>query len=51
MQREYYNRDYVYFDKVLWQKKKGGFKSRGGIKGREIKKCVLKKETKIYPVF
>ena len=34
-------RDFMYFDGVLWQKKKGRFKRRGGIKGREIKRVVF----------
>ena len=34
-------RDFMYFDGVLRQKKKGRFKRRGGIKGREIKRVVF----------
>jgi hypothetical protein len=34
MQREYYNKDFMYFDKILWQKKKedskGEVVSKGG---------------------
>jgi len=33
-------------------KRRGGFKKRGGIKGREIKRLVFsKKKPRVYPIF
>jgi hypothetical protein len=34
-------KDFMYFDEELWQKEKGGFKMRGAIKEREIKRLVF----------
>ena len=34
MQREYYNQDFMYYDEV-YDKRRGGFKRRCGIKGKK----------------
>jgi hypothetical protein len=43
MQREYYNKDFMYFDKILWQKKRRIQKERWYQREGNKKMCSLKR--------
>jgi hypothetical protein len=51
MQREYYNQDFMYFDEVLWPKKRRIQKERWYQRQINKKISILKKKPRVYAVF